>query len=295
MFKRITGILLAVLMCVSMIIPALADETPGEKYYRIVLPMIPDDDLFNIDDDANISIGWGGTLIVALAAADEAVESAIPFINNEKETVEKDTVWEATLPDGSVTAPKSTGDEGYAWFAIPYEMTGTMTVSALVNGTVVAEFQVEVVDVDITGQKLAGWSLNDGQWFYIDEDGMLARGWKKVAGTWYYFNSDAVMQTGWQKVSGKWYYLAKGGAMQTGWKKIDGKWYYLSNSGAMQTSWKKINGTWYYFAKGGTMKQGWLKSGNTWYYLKASGAMATGTQIIDGKTYRFADNGAWIK
>lgn len=42
---------------------------------------------------------------------------------------------------------------------------------------------------------------------------------KQVDGNWYYLNDKGVMQTGWVNVNGTWYYLNKSGAMQTGWLK----------------------------------------------------------------------------
>ncbi|BCZ49040.1 hypothetical protein psyc5s11_51070 [Clostridium gelidum] len=59
-----------------------------------------------------------------------------------------------------------------------------------------------------------GWSLNNGQWYYLNEDGTKQIGWKLVNGSWYYLDTNGIMKTGWLKDSnGKWYYLYDSGIM----------------------------------------------------------------------------------
>lgn len=87
-----------------------------------------------------------------------------------------------------------------------------------------------------------GWVLNDGKWYYFNEDGNKQIGWKQVAGSWYYLDSSGIMKTGWQAINNDWYYLDSNGKMKTGWLvDSDGKWYYLYNSGAMAKN-TTING-----------------------------------------------------
>jgi glucan-binding YG repeat protein len=79
-----------------------------------------------------------------------------------------------------------------------------------------------------------GWLLNNGQWYYLDENGNKQTSWKSVNGKWYYLDTNGIMKTGWQFVNNDWYYLDSNGVMETGWfKNRDGKWYYLYDSGTM--------------------------------------------------------------
>ena len=158
----------------------------------------------------------------------------------------------------------------------------------LVNKLNAAEEKIQLLEEQV----LVGWILDNGNWYYYDENGKMATGWLKENDKWYYLTSEGVMQTGWQKINGKWYYFRPSGAMTTGWVLWEDKWYYLSSSGAMLTGWQKIGGKRYYFESSGAMKTGWLKSGGKWYYLGSSGAMQTGWQKIGGKWYYFYSSGS---
>ena len=100
---------------------------------------------------------------------------------------------------------------------------------------------------------------------------------------------------GWILENGKWYYIQEDGTKKTGWlKDVDGKWYYLESNGEMKTGWlKDTNGKWYYLESNGEMKTGWLKdSDGKWYYLDKNGVMLTNT-VVDG--FVLDKNGVWIK
>lgn len=91
--------------------------------------------------------------------------------------------------------------------------------------------------IDTKIQIAKGWSLNNGQWYYIDQVGNKQIGWKLIDEKWYYLDASGIMKKGWQFINNNWYYLDANGAMRTGWlKNEDGKWYYLYNSGAMAKS-----------------------------------------------------------
>lgn len=75
------------------------------------------------------------------------------------------------------------------------------------------------------------WQLQNGIWFYFDENGRLAVDWKQINGKWYYFNKKGEMQTGWIEDEGKWYYCDSSGAMVTGRYKIDGRWSLFDSNG----------------------------------------------------------------
>ena len=109
-----------------------------------------------------------------------------------------------------------------------------------------------------------GWDQNaDGTWVLYDVAGNKLTGWQLVNGTWYYMDpTTAIMKTGWLNDNGTWYYLQSSGAMKTGWL-LDGS-------------------TWYYLQANGAMKTGWLKdTDGRWYYLNANGSMAANT-VVDG-------------
>ena len=52
------------------------------------------------------------------------------------------------------------------------------------------------------------------------------------------------VETGWVLDNGNWYYLNEDGVMQTGWVQDGSDWYYLGEDGALQTrtSAKKVTG-----------------------------------------------------
>ena len=106
-------------------------------------------------------------------------------------------------------------------------------------------------------------------------------GWANTAEGWKYFeNAKAV--TGWKQVDGNWYYLNDKGVMQTGWVNVNGTWYYLNKSGAMQTGWLKDGGTWYFLEATGAMKASqWFEVAGKWYHVNGSGALSVNT-TVDG-------------
>ena len=169
--------------------------------------------------------------------------------------------------------------------------------------------------LDENGIIKTDWVYLNGIWYYLDSDGIMTIGWKVVNGTWYFFERSGAMATGWLSQNGVWYYMTSGGAMATGWLNLNGTWYYMTSGGAMATGWLNLNGTWYYMTSGGAMATGWCLVGNSWYYLSergamvtgwlnlngtwyymgADGAMLTGTQVIGGITYVFNQDGAWVE
>ena len=79
------------------------------------------------------------------------------------------------------------------------------------------------------GQAVKGQWIQDGNWYYLKEDGIMATGWLNDRGTWYYLNGSGAMQTGWLNDNGTWYYLQSNGAMAVN-TTIDG--YVLGANGA---------------------------------------------------------------
>ena len=106
-------------------------------------------------------------------------------------------------------------------------------------------------------------------------------GWSQTAEGWKYFENAAAV-TGWKQVDGNWYYLNDKGVMQTGWVNVNGTWYFLNKSGAMQTGWLKDGNTWYFLESTGAMKASqWFEVSGKWYHVNGSGALSVNT-TVDG-------------
>jgi len=106
-----------------------------------------------------------------------------------------------------------------------------------------------------------------------------SNGWINVNNSWRYYSGPFV-KTGWSEDNGNWYYLDENGRMKTGWIKSEGKWYYLdSDSGKMLTGWIEDKGHWYCLNKSGEMRIGWFKENGNLYYLNNSGVMVKNCYI----------------
>lgn len=57
-------------------------------------------------------------------------------------------------------------------------------------------------------------------------------GWQQIYTGWIYFENGTI-KTGWILTNGNWYYIDNSGIMQTGWIIDNGIWYYLSDNGAL--------------------------------------------------------------
>lgn len=144
----------------------------------------------------------------------------------------------------------------------------------------------------------ADGSYKTNYWVYTAKDGD-----RTGKGDWYYIDENGLMATGWITVGGHRYYMfeqdtneAPKGAMQIGWvwdEQTKG-WYYFDESDGILTGWNWITDAWYYLDSDGKMHKGWLDEGGNRYYLNSSGHMLTGEQTIDGKTYFFNSSGALI-
>jgi len=100
-----------------------------------------------------------------------------------------------------------------------------------------------------------------------------AEGWINVNNSWRYYSGTDI-ETGWCKSNGNWYYLNSDGLARTGWIKSEGKCYYLDpNTGKMLTGWIQDKGNWYYLNSSGEMITGWFEYNGNLYYLNTSGVM----------------------
>ncbi len=321
MLKKTMCIFLMFVFCITMFIPSLAKTQENEEQYRIVFPAVEDTGLFDTSDiqQGIVRAGWGCSLYVALVKDDSSGDqvstrsndrSILP--NNNDEYV-VDARWEAILPDGTKAQPIEVKENGYVLFAVPFEMTGEMTIQASIDGVVVDRFELIVVGTDKKGNPIKDWRFSFKKWYYIMEGGMLKRGWLQYKGSWYYLDSQGIMQTGWQKIDGVWYYMNQSGAMMTGWIKDGSKWYYMNSSGAMETGWKIIDNTWYFFKSNGAMAASewcggywlnangswtykpvgsWKKNAQGWWFGDTSGWYARSTSaMIDNVLYKFNASG----
>lgn len=85
------------------------------------------------------------------------------------------------------------------------------------------------------GHPVSGWISSNGNWYYLDSNGVAKTGWVNVNSRWYYLNPNAdanraTMKTGWVQDNGKWYYLNSSGAMVSN-TTIDG--YKIGSDGAL--------------------------------------------------------------
>lgn len=109
------------------------------------------------------------------------------------------------------------------------------------------------------------------KWYYAATTGTwLKNTWYFINNNWYYFDNDCSMHTGWLSLGGYWYYLhpveAPEGHRAAGFAKIDGKWYYFDpGTGIMQT--------------------GVVTVGGYIYCMDASGAMLMNEGTPDGHFY----------
>ena len=154
-----------------------------------------------------------------------------------------------------------------------------------------------------------GWVLDNGNWYYLNGDGVKLTGWHYDIpgweGKWFYFDpATGVMQTGWHSDipgwEGNWFYFDPAtGVMQTGWCSDipgwEGKWFYFDPAtGVMQTGWHSdIPGwedNWFYFdSTTGVMQTGWVQYGGDWYYLGETGA----PKVWDSATKVTSEDTTW--
>ncbi|MBR0145768.1 MAG: hypothetical protein IJM25_03795 [Eubacterium sp.] len=311
MVKHFISVLLVCAFIFMIDLPSFAAQTQKDKEYRILVPAFPYTSRFDISDfydQGILRIGWGCGLVVSLAERDRDASEAPPQVFDglrSDEQIIMDASWDAVLPDGSIAEAHHVDKDGNAYYNIPFEMTGIMTVRASLDGITVAEFDVTVVNTYGKEIPIRGWAIDYSGTYYIKDNGELARGWIKTDGKWYYFNQDGIMQTGWQHVAyhGKydWYYLstetASLGKMKTGWQKIDDTWYCFRKDGTLASNewyrgfWVSKHGTWKYQQKGR-----WKKNKNGWWFGDTSGWYAKNQEMrIDGVRYTFDAEGYLVE
>ena len=104
--------------------------------------------------------------------------------------------------------------------------SGTEGISDITPGTSAPQ----TTKAPIT-QPFSGWKTENGNTYYIEEDGSRHTGWLELDGIRYYLGSDGTPQTGWLQQDGKQYYLKTDGSVTRGKAVIDGKTYYFTSKG----------------------------------------------------------------
>ena len=79
---------------------------------------------------------------------------------------------------------------------------------------------------------VTGWVQENGNTYYIREDGKRHIGWLELEGKRYYCDNMGVMQTGWMELQNETYYFQADGSAAKGKIIIDGLAYYFTSAGA---------------------------------------------------------------
>ena len=278
-----------------------------DTLYRIYTPLKIYSSAYDTSDYQTkgiLRIGWGCEVCVSLAFRQNGTGDNIPEKSaglQEDEQIVLDVFWDALLPDGTVVEPNSVSAKGVATFAMPYEMTGVMTIRANVNNTIVDEFEVIVVDHYIKGDLIRGMTYSCTVPYYIKKNGKIGKGWFRDEGNWYYSDSDGVMQFGWQYLNyngiDNWYFFDRDGKMLTGWQRIGNSWYFFKSDGSMAANewaggyWLSANGSWKYHYKGK-----WKYNKIGWWFEDTSGWYPRNTTVkINGVLYSFNSRGYLVE
>ncbi len=138
----------------------------------------------------------------------------------------------------------------------------------------------------------------NGELFYLDDDGNIKTGWQTIDGNKYFFKKDGTAVTKSCVINGIRYKFSSDGVCQgkyTGWtKSANGRRYY-KNGVMLKERWIKTkSGRKYYAGEDGYMTTGWYRADNGWcYFNEKNGQMSTGDVKINGNTYTFSADGIW--
>jgi len=102
----------------------------------------------------------------------------------------------------------------------------TLCAAFMITGTAMTSFANNGVSAN-------GW-VNTDQGWELYNNGEKQTGWQQDAGNWYYMNEAGIMETGWIDLNGVWYYLYPDGHMASGESLIGDKMYTFNASGAYQ-------------------------------------------------------------
>lgn len=146
--------------------------------------------------------------------------------------------------------------------------------------------------LDEEGKMLTSQWVEDGDTYWVDEEGHRAIGWRSIDNLYYYFNLLGAMQKGWLVDGGATYFLdLEHGNAWCGLAVIDGRTYFFSPTGAMQTGWVQIGIQLQYFDLDGARASGWRSIDNAWYLLSDEGVALTGFQQVGQDIYLLGADG----
>ena len=189
------------------------------------------------------------------------------------------------------------------WFSAPEEQVIPVTGWQTENG------QHYYIYED--GSTPSGWTILDDQQYYFLNDGIAATGWFNLDDQRYFFHNDGTLATGWMKLAGMHYYFREDGSLVTGWYTIGKQQFYFGDHGAAAFGPARINGEIFLFDDTGALADGifhydghtyqsnangrplagWAASGSTSYYFDENGCAVTGWQTIDSLKYYFHHDG----
>lgn len=159
------------------------------------------------------------------------------------------------------------------------------------------------------GQRVTGWILDHGSWYYYNSDGHAANGKQTINGKTYYFIQGLMKQNYEYIVGESRYYFGQDGTMtdefvdKDGWTKYRGYWYYREDGALLTRTGKLIEGYFYAFKTDGKMVcnefysgyrydsaghrvTGWYRdNADRWYYCDKGGFKPSGRMEINGKCY----------
>lgn len=151
------------------------------------------------------------------------------------------------------------------------------------------------------------WFTENGNKYYLNEEGESLTGFVEIDGNTYYFNDNGEMQTGMFKINNRIYYAYNGKLYKDNWlemrnnkyffgsdnsayigfKEINGNSYYFNDNGEMQSGLFNVESKLYYGYKGKLYRNSWLETGNQKYYFGEDCSAKIGKQNVSNQTYYF--------
>ena len=152
--------------------------------------------------------------------------------------------------------------------------------------------------VDGQGQTGGQFKEEDGNWYYVNQEGQKLTGWQTVDYYQLFFYPDGTQaKDAFVILDGDTYYFQKDNgqmAKNTFKEDEDGNWYYFDKDGRAVTGAQTIDSFDLYFHQDGQQAKGEIITldGKAYYYDQDNGRKVTNTTIeLDGKTYTADSDG----